>query len=404
MSTGTDPIIDALDKLVAPFPEEDGDWEQIVRQARLEAPAPRRPRRRWRAAAVPTLAAIAAAVTVALLWPFSSSPSVLDNALAAVGTGPVTHVVLADNLGSYLLDLRSGAHKPVTSREEIWYQANRGMLIRTTFLGRPAAKVWVPLPGGSPVSAYISSFPTSFVSGYRAQLRTHAYHVIGSGTIAGTAVYWIESKPRVWGNSPSHSVAGQVAISKATYKPLYARYLRDGRIVRGSGVRVLAIETTSRIPTRPAATSWQQALNSGQSYGFPPLTLKQAETMRPAPVIPKRIAGLKLSWIGLATAINTAWTRPPGVWLYYGATQNGGFPNDTQPSYKGSYVEIFELPREDSFTRFFAGHFPSGKIAVIDALSAYSQHTATLKAHSLYIVVRASSDQPAVAAAHTIAR
>src|SRR5205085_6417173 len=113
------------------------------------------------------------------------------------------------------------------------------------------------------------------------------------------------------------------------------------------------------------------------------LTLKQAETMRPAPVIPKRIAGDKLSWVGVATYVTTAWTRPPGVWLYYGATENGGFPNDTQPSYKGAYVEVFELPRGNSFTRFFAGHFPKSGVAAIDALSAYSPHTATLKSHGL---------------------
>ena len=69
-----------------------------------------------------------------------------------------------------------------------------------------------------------------------------------------------------------------------------------------------------------------------------------------------------------------------------------------------AYVEVFELPRGNSFTRFFAGHFPESGVAAIDALSAYSPHTATLKSHGLYLVIQASSDRLAVAAAHAVGR
>ncbi|MDE3024419.1 MAG: hypothetical protein KGI93_02495, partial [Acidobacteriota bacterium] len=95
-------------------------------------------------AGAPILAVAAAVIALVLLWPFSSSPSVLDNALAALGSRPVTHVVLEDSLGSYLLDLRTGSHTPVSGREEIWYRAEQGMFSRRTFHGAPAGSAFLP--------------------------------------------------------------------------------------------------------------------------------------------------------------------------------------------------------------------------------------------------------------------
>jgi hypothetical protein len=371
-------------------------------------------RRKLRLLGLPGLAVAAAlAVTLALFWPFSPAPSVLDNALAAIGTRPITHVVLEDNLGSFVVDLHTGKRTPATSREDFWYGGGKGWLIRTTFLGTRGAENYFPATGGFHFNTYISRFPTAFAAGYRNQLRLHALHVIGSGTIGKTPVYWIEGKPLRYGRVPTHTEYGQVAISKKTFKPVFFRFVLDGRVEPGSGARVLSIETQNTMPhaasSRRSGNTQSAELPSpgGTSAGYPSLKLAQALAMRPRPVIPKEIDGLRLAWIGRPPI----YTRPhqdtpiPGAWLYYGTTYKspGWLPNDTQPSYKGAYLEIFEFPHANSVTRFYTGRFPANGDAVINALSAEAQHSATIKTHNRYYVIHASSDDYAIAAARAVA-
>jgi hypothetical protein len=347
---------------------------------------------------LPSLVLAAAIIALAFLWPFSSSPSVLDNALAAIGSRPVTHVVLEDNLGSYLLDPHTNKRMPTRSRVDIWVRPAHGILIRTTFLGTRTA-VYVPF-ARTYLHTYMDRIPLSFASGYRAHLRAHSLRVSHAGTIDGKPVYWIEGKPRFFGG---HSEVEQVAISKTTYKPLYYRYLRDGRIERGSGVRVLSIETTNLMPPAPPSSRFPYS----QSFGYRSMTLKQALAMRPRPRIPEQIGGLRLAVVGhspFQTGANL--NMPvPGVWLYYGTAPNTRLPTDIQPSYKGAYIEIFEFPHANPVTHYYAGHFPSDGVAVIDALSATGHlHTATIKTHNRYYIINASSDNYAKEAALAAAR
>jgi hypothetical protein len=355
-------------------------------------------------AGAPILAVAAAVTAVVLLWPFSSPPSVLDNALAALGSRPVTHVVLEDSLGSYLLNLRTGSHTPVSGREEIWYRAGQGMFSRRTFHGAPAGSAFLParlITQGASLSAI-------FLTSYREQLADHSFHVTGTGHIGTTPVYWIESTPWILGG-PSRTQVEQVAISKATYKPLYSRFLLNGHIERGSGTRVLSIETTNSAPVSLRGTAPRFSLGAGYSVvvGYPPLTLKQVRAMRPSPVIRLRIAGLRLVLVArtpVSPSANSPY-RVPGASFYYGSLLNTGLPNDKEPDMTGlkPYLAVTEFTRPNALTRFLHAFFPTDGSALIDnSIVSRGRSSATLRKGEIFTVIEGSSDALVVAAARAL--
>lgn len=435
-----DLVRDALDELVPPFTADGADWASIVRQAErahtqavASSPAtPIKGTRRARLAAVPVAAAIAAVVLLVLLWPASSSPTVLDNALAAFGMNPVTHVVLQANIGSYSLDLRTGKRTTVSGREDIWYDARRGFLDKQTFNGVPSGTLFVPekltqpqatLP--APASQFITSSRAQFVTSYRAQLRAHAFRVTGTGQIAGIPVYWLSSPPTYIGRDPNRKKVEQVAISRATYKPVYFRTLYNNKVLSGSGQRILAVETTMSAPTTLNGSHPVSPSEWGWDIGFPTITLKQARASAPNAIIPTAIDALRLSWTGTTPfTYGTKQLRPgyfvalgnpiDALWLYYGKPYNTGLPNGEQPGFTAPYIEVFEFPHSNQITRTYAARFPEDGTVIIDGLTAIGPgranfpltgaHTATLKTRGSYILVQASSDQLAVAAANAMSK
>src|SRR5437762_59997 len=100
-------------------------WRIVVNEARkrraertrtpVSARAPEEagaPRRRFLLRGVPaSVVALAACLLIVLAWPFGGSgrSGVLDRALAALGHGPVLHVVREGGWGGTLVDLGSGA-------------------------------------------------------------------------------------------------------------------------------------------------------------------------------------------------------------------------------------------------------------------------------------------------------
>lgn len=362
----------------------------------------RHPRRRTVIlVSAPVLALAAAILAVVLLWPFSSSPSVLDNALAALGTRPVTHVVLENTLGSYILDLRTGARTPVSGRAEIWYRPGVGLFAHWSFRGSLVHANFLPV-------GLIGDGSDAFVASYREQLRTHQFHITGSGKIGRTPVYWIESAPQILG-SPDRSEVEQVAISKATFKPLFSRRLLNGHIERGSGERVVSIESTDHAPAGLHGTTPRFApLGYALPGGYPPLSMRAARLLRPRLIIRRRIAGLPLALLtqSPATATEVSQFRFPGAELYYGSLLNTGLPNDREPDTTGlkPYLSITEFTRPNALTRATRGYFPPAGSAVIDAEEAVSSNpNASFRTQDgLYVVIEGSSDTLVLAAAREI--
>jgi hypothetical protein len=98
-------IADLLDELTPSYDDRRGDWERVAVAAG---------RRRRRRVGVSVVMAVVAAVALALAWPFHAQHGgFFDRALAAVGDGPVLHVVLRGDWGGTLVDLRTGERSPV---------------------------------------------------------------------------------------------------------------------------------------------------------------------------------------------------------------------------------------------------------------------------------------------------
>jgi hypothetical protein len=385
------------------------------------------PRPRLRAIAALGVCAAAAALLV-LLWPVSSSTSVLESALAAIGSGTVTHVIVEDDIGSVVLDVKSGMEAPASGRLSIWYAPKHGLLVRSSFLGVDEGGFFVPvqtafLNRGQPGIAQI-------VVSYRSSLRAHRFHVVGSGTYRGMPVYWIKGTAVLVGRAPTHTLVEQVGISKATYKPLLYEEFVDGKVT--SVQRVLSIETSDSGPSALYGTRAMPFGSFGSNVGFfngvlqyQPLKLTQARAMRPAPVIPRRIGGLRLSFVGRSpyTSGPGFLDAIPGVLVYYGRV-NSGLPNDAQPGYTGRWVQIVEFPHYNAVVSSFRGHFRADGRAVIDGLtggvlpefaragiapqfgapgSVLTAHSATLMSHHRYFLIDAATKSDAVTAARTIA-
>jgi len=102
-------------------------------------------------------------------------------------------------------------------------------------------------------------------------------------------------------------------------------------------------------------------------------------------------------------------TQLTGVALYFGPLNEdqgmGGFPGD--PGYTGRYVMISEFPRANALTQELgAGYFPGEGLAVLDApqVASNTRHTATLRVHGRYVIVQATTDADALAAARAVNR
>ena len=370
-----DPVGAILDAYTPPFADVPRRWDEVVSRAGS---------RKRRAAALCVSAAGAAAVALAVLLPPTSTPSVLARASFALGDKPVLHVVVADGLASSGVDLRTGERRPASGRVELWSDPKLGLRVVRSFRGRATAPYYFRAPGGL----------SDFATGYRAKLRRHAFHVIGSGTVGGVSVYWIESKPEWGADLPSpriHRYVEQVAISKATYKPVLARTLRDGRLEHGSTTRVSTIETTAAEPQLFAHR--RNPVDAGWTPTSPPLSPGEAH-----PPVPSRIAGMPRTWLGEPPFLAGCCTQLAGVSAYFGPVE---------PRYTGRYVAITEFPHPNAMTRQLgAGYFPPEGEAVLDGpdVGSRSEHTATLRAHGMYVIVEATSDADALAAARTLSR
>jgi hypothetical protein len=113
-----------LDELVRREPEL-----AAIADALSQARPPVAKARRGRPARALALGGLlAAAVALALIAPWDrGGASLSDVALAAVGSQPVLHVVAAHPAGGELVDLSTGSSRPVILREELWYDADRGL-------------------------------------------------------------------------------------------------------------------------------------------------------------------------------------------------------------------------------------------------------------------------------------
>src|SRR2546423_1691187 len=246
-------IDDLLDGLTPRSDERAGNWERVRADARSAA------RRRLRLSAPIHIAVavgvVTAAAALALAWPFGGGHGgVLDRALAAVGSGPVVHVVLRGEWGGTLVDLRSGDRTPVYGDTEIWYDSETGRARSISRLGSVVQDEEVGKPE-KPAPAL-----AALGREYRQALADGTARVAGEATIEGEPVVWVTIHSELLpdtADGKDHQWAQQVAVSKRTFKPLALRETRDGNPGPGTLQRVLELQLLPRAdgdftPSRPS--------------------------------------------------------------------------------------------------------------------------------------------------------
>lgn len=185
---------------------------------------------------LPVLAvAAAAALFLVILLPFRGEDAgVLEQALAAVGTKPVLHLVAStDSSKDSLVDLRSGRTTPTTIELEIWYDGRTGLQKAITRRNRTVVAEVV----GSTRSGTLPAAVRLFVSGYRTALAEGTARAAGEGTIDGQPVVFVEVP------EPAGGLV-EVAVDRDDYAPIRFR-LRGDAADGGTGPswRVSALET-----------------------------------------------------------------------------------------------------------------------------------------------------------------
>ena len=269
-----------------------------------------------RLASVAMAAAVAAAaVAVLLVWPWGGNGGgIVPRALAAVGQGPVLHVVTEQPYGDWrnAVSLPSGKPIELTQRQEIWFDQSRDLKKTvTTVNGVVTDEMLESAQGGfttgGPVytCAWIAAHPVEatqarvscnadmqngttphqvpeqpptldlalagFVDHYQSALNSGDATETGTGQVDGHNVIWlrIETGARAGNTFPPEEI---VAIDAATYAPVLVRTVGD----QGVQFKVLAIDSEAYDPalfTRPAR---EYLPSSGNVNGTSPIDLAQA--------------------------------------------------------------------------------------------------------------------------------
>lgn len=320
--------------------------------------------------------------------------TLIDRAIAAIGSGPTIHVVLDQELGTRRVDFQTGKTTLTQLRTEIWFDPKFGNVQITTLDGKPLQRVTAP----PSVTAPSVEWWGPLVVGYRSLLKRGSYHVVGSGQIAGRPVDWIASKPKLitdlFSGRVQHEWVQEVAISTTTYKPLYMRTRVDGVIQPDSGIRIITAET---LPRRPTVFSHPHAIEPfGVTPTAPSTTLRDARTaMNPDPIVPAaHLDGLKRTWIGLPRYLrqgNSYLDQIGGVELFYGRIDHDG-----KPIYNGSFISITEFPQINPAVLYQGTRLFPNDAAII------TNNSATMKTHGLYIIIQAGSPAQALTAARAL--
>jgi hypothetical protein len=343
----------------------------------------------WRRVVAVGILAGALAVVVAVLPTHQSNPSLIGQALAAIGSGSVLHVVGEQPTGRELLDLSTGKATPIMQREEIWFDEDRGLRRDITRIdGRIADDTFQSPAGGFTPHGiiydctWIAAHPeqatkarvscnasgdngttphtvprpkptldpglSGFVDGYRQALASGAAREDGSGTLDGQTVDWLVfSTP----DGPE-----RVALDTTTHKPI----LLDGPRP-SQQMRIIPIETTDNVSGQfvkpsPTETPLLPSVGSANDQQQLDLSGSAIQVGYPGAVW----AGLDISGLPLASAtVQILTTRYPkdrptvtgtGLQLQYGSLSANGHRDFSKP-----YVTVSEAPSPDLAAAYMWG-------------------------------------------------
>jgi hypothetical protein len=323
---------DLLDRLV-PVPDGGGDWAAVVRDA---APATVRRRRRFGLAAAVGIAVAAIALVILVAPSRHGGGSVVERALAAIGDGPVLHVVTQSPYPRYeLLDLATGERRSVYEEFEEWSDPNLGV----HWIVRAEGRVVYDSVWGT---AERDPALTAFMTGYREALASGEARVVGEDTVRGSQVYWLQL-----GRSDSpeaEAQSRQVAVDKETFVPLALRWSHGGEVG--------PVEPILRINAAPEGSGDFGGVpkpklfpDRGDVVGSTTITAGEAGGLLETPAVwaGHEAAGLPLSLVRkqeLKMVYPASDGLPPqttvGLSLVYGAVVND------HPDSNGKFIQISE--------------------------------------------------------------
>jgi hypothetical protein len=187
----------------------------------------RRHRRRVLLRLVVAAALVAVGVTVGAVVSFSGGgPSLVDRALAAVGTEPVVHAVVEySSPNDLVVNLTTDKSYQRVHRIEYWYDRERSMLhTRLTTDGQMLTEI-VETPTGSDsdlghypggIAAQLDPALAGFVTQYREALASGKAKVVGHEQVAGRDVTLLRI-------TLDHGASEDVGVDSSTYRPLFFR-------------------------------------------------------------------------------------------------------------------------------------------------------------------------------------
>jgi hypothetical protein len=189
----------------------------------------------------------AAVVVLAAPWG-GGGPSVVEDALAAIGNGPVVHAVVEYSGDDAIVDLATGRSRPRVHRIEYWYDESRQQFrsrlstdgVRTSEQVVTAQRSCSDLgcAANDGLTAHLDPALTGFTTGYREALEAGDASVTGKARIEGRDVELLTF-------SDGSGATTTVAVDAATYRPVrFSSTYPGGR--RSPPFTVVAIESLSR--------------------------------------------------------------------------------------------------------------------------------------------------------------
>jgi hypothetical protein len=398
--------------------------------------APATHRRATRLAAV--AAVIGLAVALALVSPWSGRGSLVDRALAAIGSGAVIHVVETKDLSDQtLVDLRTGAETPVAQTRELWFDGERGLLrsvqrvggtvtgevLETptgswTEAGRVYTCAWIAAHPVEATKARVSCNPSGqngttprhvpeprpdldpalagFVTGYREALANGTAIHDGAGVVDGRAIEWLRFAV---GGAGSAARIERVAVDADTSVPVRVETLEDGKLVDGATISVAeTLERASVSFARPGFVPPGQEPVVNRVVGQSEVSLDEARAALGGRLVggaslaglPRRAVTVKTVSVGYGEDSGREPRRVPSVELSYGAASGDGGVVVTE-TLEPLMLYRFGLYRQE---------VPDGSLSVIRFGAGY---LGRMQVAGLYVSIEAPAKALLLDAARTLA-
>jgi hypothetical protein len=243
-------------------------------------------------------AAVAVFVAV-LFWPSAGEHSIIDRALAAVGTKPIIHVTYRVKQDYAFINLSTGRRTLIFAQYEEWL-APSGALRSVYKDAGGRVHVTVLAPGKNTLSGHQRETYSGILDGYRKALENGTATLSAKTRFRGRDIYWVRFKGQRMLNVSNHTRryqdwALEVAIDAATFRPVYLYETINGRPQAITGQEIVSVETlpSGSVDFAPTPRRHGGAMAIGSSLQHPINLAARTNTNAPA-----RAFGAVPLWLG----------------------------------------------------------------------------------------------------------